>query len=170
VLVRDAAALQDTFSVMPAYLRDDRALPWFSEFGIQQTRGFRALKLWMVLQQVGLAGLRDLIGADIERSRQLRAKIAAHPSFELVAGGPLSICAFACVPPAPTDAMHTDMERLHREMAAAVQASGAAFITTTVLRGRTVLRACIVNFRTTEADLDRLLAALEAARSGLLRA
>ena len=51
-LVRDAGAMRDAFSLVPPYLRDDTALPWFSEFGIQQSRGFRALKLWFVLQQI----------------------------------------------------------------------------------------------------------------------
>jgi aromatic-L-amino-acid/L-tryptophan decarboxylase len=57
VFVRDPQAMRDTFSLTPPYLRDDAHLPWFSEFGPQQTRGFRALKLWMVLQQIGRAGL-----------------------------------------------------------------------------------------------------------------
>ena len=60
-IVRDAQAMRDTFSLVPPYLRDDTAMPWFSEFTIQQTRGFRALKLWMVLQQVGLDGYGRLI-------------------------------------------------------------------------------------------------------------
>ena len=65
-IVRDAQAMRDTFSLVPPYLRDDAALPWFSEFTIQQTRGFRALKLWMVLQQVGPRRLRP---ADRRRHR-----------------------------------------------------------------------------------------------------
>lgn len=154
-LVKDAQAMRDTFAVMPPYLRDDRQLPWFSEFGVQQTRGFRALKLWLVLQQVGLDGYRQLLQNDIDRSYELRAKIEEREGFELVAAGPLSICTFVYAPnPA------SDVDQLQRDIATHVQASGEAFITTTMIHGRTVLRACIVNFRTTEADLDRLLDAV----------
>jgi glutamate/tyrosine decarboxylase-like PLP-dependent enzyme len=53
-IVRDQQAMRDTFSLVPPYLRDDRQLPWFSEFGPQQTRGFRALKLWLALKQIGV--------------------------------------------------------------------------------------------------------------------
>ena len=64
-LVRDEKLLRDTFSVVPPYLRTEAGkgfggLPWFSEYGPQQTRGFRALKLWMVLQHAGRDGLRRL--------------------------------------------------------------------------------------------------------------
>ena len=62
VLVRDGALLRETFSLVPAYLRTEEGkgfggLPWFSEYGFQQTRGFRALKLWMVLQHLGRRGV-----------------------------------------------------------------------------------------------------------------
>lgn len=160
-LVKDAQAMRDTFSVMPPYLRDDRALPWFSEFGVQQTRGFKALKLWMTLQQVGLNGYRDLIARDNAMARALRARIMERANFEVVSAGPLSITCFRYKPNAYMDDEAVDA--LNRAIPPLVQASGEAFITTTELDERTVLRACIVNFRTAEADLDRLLDAIERA-------
>jgi glutamate/tyrosine decarboxylase-like PLP-dependent enzyme len=153
-LVKEAQAMRDTFSVIPSYLRDDRVLPWFAEFGIQQTRSFRALKLWMVLQQVGEQGYRDLITRDIDLSHILRTKIKARPDFELGAAGPLSICCFIYHPESD---VNVDVDELNRQLLKLVQASGEAFLTGTELNGRFVLRVCIVNFRTTEADLDRLL-------------
>jgi len=90
-LVKDAQAMRDTFSLVPPYLRDDQALPWFSEFGIQQTRGFKALKLWVMIEQLGVDGYRELITHDVALARALQGKIAARPGFELVAAGPLSI-------------------------------------------------------------------------------
>lgn len=154
-LVRDAGAMRDTFSLVPPYLRDDRALPWFAEFGIQQSRGFKALKLWLTLQQVGERGYRDLITRDIALSHMLRAKIRARPDFELIAAGPLSICCFVYRPTGEIDG--PGLDSLNREILAAVQEEGRAFLTATELNGRFVLRACIVNFRTTETDLDLLL-------------
>jgi aromatic-L-amino-acid decarboxylase len=155
-LVRDAAAMRDAFSVLPPYLHDDRALPWFSEFGIQQTRGFRALKLWMVLQQVGLQGYRDLISRDIGLARTLQAQIAARENFELVAAGPLSVTCFRYVPPCLRD-HPADVVRLNRALLPIVQEEGHAFLTGTEIEGEFALRACNVNFRTTECDLTALL-------------
>lgn len=163
VFVRDAAAMRDTFSLVPSYLRDDRALPWFSEFSIQQTRGFKALKLWMVLQQIGVEGYRQLISRDIELARVLQARVRSRPDFELVAAGPLSVTCFRYTP-----AGVADVDQLNRQLAEIVQRSGQAFLTTTELAGQLVLRACIVNFRTTEADLDILLDAVATAGQSIL--
>jgi aromatic-L-amino-acid/L-tryptophan decarboxylase len=151
--VRDKQAMRDAFSVVPPYLRDDAALPWFSEFGIQQTRSFRALKLWLVMQQVGLTGYQELIARDIHLARSLQAKIQTRPDFELVAAGSLSVTCFRYTVPNT----ETDLNNLNKKLAELVQREGGAFLTTTELDGRIVLRACIVNFRTTEADLEILL-------------
>jgi glutamate/tyrosine decarboxylase-like PLP-dependent enzyme len=163
-IVRDARAMRDAFSLVPPYLRDDAALPWFSEFTVQQTRGFRALKIWMVLQQVGLEEYGRQIGRDIALAHALRARIDAHPDFELVSAGPLSITCFRYRP-----AWAQEVDALNRAVAERVQREGAAFITTTELSGRAVLRACIVNFRTTEADLDALIQAIVSAGEALRR-
>lgn len=154
-LVRNQQAMRDTFSLVPSYLRDDAALPWFSEFGIQQTRGFKALKLWMVLQQIGVDGYRELITHDVAMARALQAKVQARPDFELVAAGPLSITCFRYTPPGVDD-----VDALNRRIPEIVQREGRAFLTGTELHGRPALRACIVNFRTTKADLDILLDAV----------
>ncbi|HET8705607.1 MAG TPA: pyridoxal-dependent decarboxylase, partial [Pseudomonadales bacterium] len=154
-LVKDAALMRDSYSLVPSYLRDDRSLPWFSEFGIQQSRGFRALKLWMVMQQVGVAGYREIISQNITLTQILSQKIASRPDFELVATGPLSVACFRYMP-----AGVQDVDAFNRALVPIIQNSGQAFITSAELNGRPVLRSCIVNFRTTEADLDALLQAV----------
>jgi glutamate/tyrosine decarboxylase-like PLP-dependent enzyme len=151
-LVRDARAMRDAFSLVPPYLRDDTALPWFSEFGIQQTRGFKALKLWMVMQQIGEQGYRELITRDVALAKALQARIQQRGDFELVAYGALSVTCFRYAPEGLAD-----LDRLNRQLLDIVQREGRVFLTSTELDGKTVLRACIVNFRTTEADLDILL-------------
>jgi len=152
VFVRDAQAMRDAFSLTPPYLRDDASLPWFSEFGPQQTRGFRALKLWMVLQQIGEQGYRELISRDIALAGALQSRIRARSDFELVAAGPLSVTCFRYAP-----AGARDLDALNRRLLDLVQREGQVFLTSTQLEGLLVLRACIVNFRTSEADLDILL-------------
>jgi glutamate/tyrosine decarboxylase-like PLP-dependent enzyme len=162
--VRDAQAMRDTFSLVPPYLRDDTSLPWFAEFGVQQTRGFRALKLWMALQQIGAQGYRELIGRDIALARALQAKIGRRPDFELLAAGPLSVTCFRYAPPGTHD-----LDSLNRRLLDLVQREGQVFLTSTQLDGKLALRACIVNFRTTEADLDVLLEVLAEAGQRTLR-
>jgi glutamate/tyrosine decarboxylase-like PLP-dependent enzyme len=152
VLVRDAQAMRDTFSLVPPYLRDDTALPWFSEFGIQQTRGFKALKLWMVMQQIGEQGYRELITRDVALAKALQVRIQGRDDFELVAAGSLSVTCFRYAPDGVTD-----LNTFNRQLLDIVQREGRVFLTSTELNGQTALRACIVNFRTTEADLDVLL-------------
>ncbi|MCB0084331.1 MAG: hypothetical protein KDE47_25500, partial [Caldilineaceae bacterium] len=151
-------AMRNAFSLVPAYLRDDRQLPWFAEYGPQQTRGFRALKLWLAMQQLGVAGYRQLISRDVALAQLLRAKIAARPNFELMAAGPLSVTCFRY---APAGAL--DLKALNRSLLEIVQNQGQTYLTSTEIQGEFVLRATVVNFRTSESDLDFLLDAIEQA-------
>jgi glutamate/tyrosine decarboxylase-like PLP-dependent enzyme len=162
VFVRDEAKMRETFSVIPPYLRDDRDMPWFSEYGIQQTRGFKALKLWLVIQHIGVDGFRELIQHDILMAKTLQAKIQQHPDFELIAAGELSITCFRY---APAGIPAEQLDDLNRDLALTIQREGQAFLTTTLLNNQRVLRVCIVNFRTTDTDLDILLNVL--AETGL---
>jgi len=147
--------MRDAFSLVPAYLRDDAALPWFSEFGIQQSRGFRALKLWMCLKYAGLDGYRNSIARDLALTQTLRQRLRESPDFQIVSVGPLSITCFRYVPDDSRDEAAVD--RMNRMLLDAVQHDGEGFLTGTDLSGRFVLRACIVNFRTTEEDVARLV-------------
>ncbi|MEM8532691.1 MAG: aminotransferase class V-fold PLP-dependent enzyme, partial [Chloroflexota bacterium] len=152
VFVRDVQMMRDAFSLIPPYLRDDTEMPWFAEFGIQQTRSFRALKVWMLLQQLGEQGYRNLISRDISLAQYLQRRIRNIPDFELVAAGPLSITCFRYAPP-----NCSNLDTLNRRLLEIVQQEGHTFFTSTELHGKLVLRVCIVNFRTTQADLDFLL-------------
>ncbi|MCL4559117.1 MAG: pyridoxal-dependent decarboxylase [Chloroflexi bacterium] len=158
VIVRNRQSMRDAFSAVPPYLRDDRQLPWFSEYGPQQTRGFRALKLWLAMKQVGVEGYRQLISRDIHLAERLREKIKARPDFELISAGPLSVTCFRYAPPgipAP------ELDAFNRMLLDAVQKVGEVYLTSTILNGVFALRASIINFRTEEADLDFLLDAIE---------
>ena len=161
-LVRDAAAMRDTFSLVPPYLREATALPWFSEFGIQQSRGFRALKLWFVLKQIGVDGYRQSIARDIRLARALQQRLRESPDFEVVATGPLSITCFR-YRPETLAGNEVSLDRLNRALLDRIQLASDVFLTGTELAGRFVLRACIVNFRTTEQDLDTLIGAIRVA-------
>src|SRR6185503_3638337 len=99
VLVRDGALLRDTFSLVPPYLRTEEGkgfggLPWFAEYGLQQTRGFRAMKLWMTLWTLGREGVEDRIDRHVALAKRLRERISESDDLETVASGPLSIVCF----------------------------------------------------------------------------
>ncbi len=160
-LVRDGALLRDTFSLVPPYIRIEEgaeagALPWYSEYGFQQTRGFRALKLWMTLQHAGRAGLSAMIAGHNRLARRLADLITDAPDLELVTPVELSIVLFRYVPAS----LHDDKEALdtlNKAIMEEIQAGGVAFLTGTILRGAFALRACIVGYATTEDDIALLV-------------
>jgi aromatic-L-amino-acid/L-tryptophan decarboxylase len=165
VLVRDGALLRDAFSLVPAYLRAEPGkgignLPWFAEHGLQQTRGFRALKLWVTLASAGKSGLERQIRHQIALARYLEQRVETTPDFELCSKGPLSIVCFRYVPP-EIARNEQALNELNQRVMEHVQAAGRTFITSATLAGRFVLRACILHYDTVEADIDAMLQAIE---------
>ncbi len=164
VLVRDGEALRDAFSLVPPYLRTEPGkgignLPWFSEYGFQQSRGFRALKLWATLAHSGRSGLATQIARHNALARYLERRIQAYPDLELCSAGKLSIVCFRCCPGAvrgDEEALNT----LNKEVMERVQSEGVAFLTSALLRGRFVLRACILHYGTSEQDIDVMVEAV----------
>ena len=160
-LLRDGGLLRDTWSLVPPYLRTEEGkgfggLPWYSEYGFQQTRGFRALKLWMVLQHLGRTGVAALVRRNVALAHRLAAAVDAALDLERVAPVELSVVCFRYAPPGwAKDA--TELDSLNKLLVERVQAEGRAFLTGTVLRGRFALRACVLHYGTTEADVDALI-------------
>jgi len=174
VIVRDAVAMRDTFSLVPPYLRTDGkpdgvwGLPWFSEFGFQQTRGFRALKVWMALQYHGISGYRAAIERDMQLAERLAAAVRNDPDFELREPQSLSIVCFRYSP----SNVRNDAEALdsfNKSVLEKTQLSGEAFLSSTVMDGRFWLRACIINPRTADADIDRLIETLREIGGAIVR-
>lgn len=160
VLVRDAAHLRDAFAYHPPYYHFGQEATNYVDFGPQNSRGFRALKVWLALRQVGRDGYLQSIAADIALSRRLNAAVEAHPELEPCTQE-LSISTFRFVPAALRSRLgEPEVEDYLNALNAAIldriQTSGEAFVSNAVVRGRYVLRACIVNFNTTAADVDAL--------------
>lgn len=162
VLVRDPRTLRDTFSYSPPYYPErgtgENPPLMFHEYGPQNSRGFRALKVWLGLQQAGREGFVRMIEEDIALARLAYEVIDAHPELEAVSHG-LSITTFRYVPadlePGSPETEDT-LNRLNRALMDRVQTSGEAFLSNAVVGERFVLRMCIVNFRTTETDVRAL--------------
>ena len=175
VLVRDVHNLRTTFAVHAddhgAYLEDvARAVESemvFYEHGIQLTRSFRALKLWMTLRVFGTDAMRDAIDYGISLAEETQRLIEATGSFEIVTPAQLGVVTFAPLPSA--GAME---EELVRRIVERIIADGLAMLTSTTVYGRTVLRMCTINPSTTVADvgqtLDRVAEITTLAREELL--
>jgi aromatic-L-amino-acid decarboxylase len=158
VLVRDREALRRTFSYHPPYYHFDDQYVNFVDLGPQNSRGFRALKVWLALRQAGADGYRRMIADDIALARRLAADVESHRELELTSQS-LSITTFRYVPvdlrPRLGDAdVETYLNDLNRRLLDRLQRSGAVFVSNAVIGERYVLRACIVNFHTTAADVD----------------
>ena len=160
-LVRDGRWLRETFAVHPEYLRDtrleDEAVN-FAEHGIQLTRQFRALKLWMSLQVFGRERFAAAIEHGFSLAEQAEAALREMPGWEIVTPARLAVVTFRYAPPG-WSAARTD--ELNSRMVEAMFQDGYAMLSSTLLRGRTVLRLCPINPRTTIADLEGTLERLD---------
>jgi aromatic-L-amino-acid/L-tryptophan decarboxylase len=156
-LVRRGDDLRAAFSTVPPYLRQDAGaqVGTFAEYGLEQTRPFRALKTWATIAARGRDGIVDQVIHANALARELAALINQEPSLELAAAPETSIVAFRARPPGcPPDGL----DAVNRALPEAVQARGRAFLTGTVYDERETLRACILHPGTTNADLATLVA------------
>jgi aromatic-L-amino-acid/L-tryptophan decarboxylase len=165
LLTRDPTALRDAFSFHPPYYQFDdnegQEVKNYFEYGPQNTRGFRALKIWLGFQQVGAAGYRRMIADDIELAHRLYDFVGSEESLENGTVD-LSIATFRYVPKdlrkrARGDGAVTEyLNELNARIATALRLSGRAFVSNAHIEDRYMLRACIVNFRTVLADVELL--------------
>ena len=160
-LVRRPADLLHTFSYHPSYYHFDHEVTNYFDYGPQNSRGFRALKVWLALRQVGLSGYQRMIGDDMRLARHLYALVQQHPEFEAMTQH-LSITTFRYVPSDLRSAPRTPdieeyLQRLNQELLTRIERSGEAFLSNAMVGGRFALRACIVNFRTSLEDIEALL-------------
>ncbi len=172
VLVRNPSDLRNAFSYHPPYYVFRHDVVNFVDYGLQNSRGFRALKVWLALQHIGRTGYVASIADDIRLSRKLAAALRAHGDFDVLTQN-LSITTFRYVPKDLRSrlgeaSVEERLNRLNRELLDEVEKSGEAFFSNAVIDGRFALRACIVNFNTTDEDIDALpaLVARHAALGG----
>jgi aromatic-L-amino-acid decarboxylase len=158
LLVRDPAMHRETFANVAAYLqRAPRGLAagdiWPCDLGPDLSRGFRALKTWFTFQVHGADKIGEAIAANCRNARYLEARLEESAIFDLRAPVSLNIVCFALKanwPDAANQALVIDL-----------QERGLAAPSMTTLDGRPVIRAAIVNHRTTRADIDHFVTALD---------
>jgi glutamate/tyrosine decarboxylase-like PLP-dependent enzyme len=159
-LVRRADHLRNAFSYRPPYYHFDEDMTHLVDYGPQNSRGLRALKVWLALQHIGRAGYVDTIAEDMRLSRTLHHLMEHHPHFEALTQG-LSIATFRYVPPnllshVGEPKAEERLNLINQDLLARVEKSGEAFLSNAVIGGKFALRACIVNFRTSDADVEAL--------------
>lgn len=161
VLVRDARTLVDAFSYHPTYYHFDEAVDRhinFYEYGLQNSRGFRALKVWLGLRQVGRDGYAQMIADDIRLAEELYRLAETHPELEAGTIG-LSVTTFRYVPAdlkPGSAAVEAYLNRLNEALLTRLLDEGQVFLSNAVIRDKFLLRSCVVNFRTSLADIQAL--------------
>ncbi len=162
--VRDPARLRSVFANTPEYLRgdsstgDDAAIDYM-DYGIQLGRRFRALKAWMVLSAFGRAGMESRIREHCRLALHFAELVASSADFELCAPVTMAVVCFRFLPSA---ASPQSMDAINEGIVERINASGAAYLTHTRLRGRTCMRVGFGNVVTTEADVDAVWSLIRA--------
>ena len=161
VLVRDREYLRDTFKITPDCLRDlckiDQEIN-FSEYGIQVTRSFRALKLWMSIKCFGLEAFQKAITSGIELAEFAEKKLLESSCWEISTPAQIGIITFRYL---PSQKYSGDIDSLNEQIISKVIEGGFALLSSTVLGGKVVLRMCTINPRTTEEDIHLTVKRLE---------
>ena len=160
-LVRDAQTLPDAFSYTPVYYHFggevDPRINYY-EIGLQNSRGFRALKVWLAIRQVGRRGYERMIGDDCRIARALYDAVDRTDDLEAL-GHDLSITTFRYAPEQTPEAVANReawLDEINTALLERLKASGELFVSNAVVGGRFALRACVVNFRTTFDDVEAI--------------
>jgi aromatic-L-amino-acid/L-tryptophan decarboxylase len=160
-LVKNPSHLTDTYSSHPVYYnfdREDEQLLNYYGYGFQNSRGFRALKVWLALQQVGRKGYIQMIGDDIGLSKLFFQLADEHPELEAVTQS-LSITTLRYVPDDIIAGSESEsyLNQLNEALLNRLQQGGDVFLSNAVIQEKYCLRGCIVNFRTSEKDIREII-------------
>jgi len=171
--VREPGRLSDAFRKFPEYLETSPEAPlsgpvWFAERGVELSRSFRALKIWMGLKVHGRKAYAETIERNVDLARSLSERVDGRRDLERLSAPVLSIANFR-YRPAGRHLPETELNALNRAIIYRIVEEGSAFVYPTVLNGKTSIRVCIVNFRTGEEDVEALLDDVERVGGELLR-
>lgn len=157
-LIRHPDKHRQSFSATGAYLlplsRGVSSGIWFSEYGVQSSRGFRALKVWLSIKENGINKYRRLIEQNISQAAYLASLIEASPDLELLAPVPLNVVCFRFV---KRNLAEDQLTELNRELLVRLQESGIAIPTYTTIKGKFAIRCSVTNHRSRREDFDLLI-------------
>lgn len=161
VLVQDGRWLEHAFRVTPEYLRDVALAGGevnFSNQGIQLTRSNKAIKLWMSMKVFGVSAFREAVASGIRLAQLAQKYLEQRPHWQLVSGAQLGILTFRYCPKGLSEPA---VQALNQAILNQVVASQSAMLASTVLKGRLVLRMCVINPRTTQEDILKTVQLLD---------
>lgn len=169
-LVRDGGGvLRDSFDMSPEYLSEDRGGADvefdFFRYGQMGTRRFNSLKLWMAMKFMGRQGYAQTVERQIDLTNYLASKLDRLPGFKRLGQVETAVCCFRYLPDSLAQSSGVEQDRMQQRLQQTIERSGEAWLTTTVLHGRRVLRVNINSFLTEQRHVDILLALLERASS-----
>ncbi len=167
VLIRNEDDHRAAFAARPAYLESQSTglaggEPWFCDYGIDLSRGNRALKVWTAIETYGAERLGQAITLNCRLALTMAEAVQAEGRMRLMAPVISNLCVFTADASLPPEAQSA----LNRRIAQDLQLSGIAVFSTTAIHGITALRAAITNHRTRHGDVARAIAAVAAARDG----
>lgn len=162
ILVRDEVRLTHSFGMRPAYLTDrmdprEERYDYFVH-GFEQSKRFRALKVWMAFQRYGTRQIGHWVDANVAHAQRLYELAEAHPDFRTARWPAMSA---VCLRYAPEGMAEDEAGPLHARVARRVEESGRFWISTTTLKGHTYFRVNPVNFRTRAEHMDELFSLLQ---------
>ena len=156
--VREPGRLARAFAVTAAYLpQADDPRPNFGLRAPENSRRARGFAVWATLRAYGREGHRAMVARHLRLAQHLAATVDAHPDFERLADVPLNIVCFRHRPP---DVAEGDLDEHNRALGVALLRDGRVFAGTTEFEGKVAFRPAIVNWRTTEADVELLVTVL----------
>lgn len=151
VFVRQGSLLRETFRITAEYLRDVHRPSeevHFCDRGVQLTRSFRSLKVWLTFQIFGVDAIQRAVERGFELAEYAEQRLRSMPEFELVTPAKMAVVTFR---------LKGLPERAYEQAVARMLEDGYAFLTSTVIRGKAALRLCTINPRTQEEDIDSTL-------------
>lgn len=159
VLVKDEAAHRKTFTLTPDYLMAMKrglaaGAPWFSDYGLELSRGFKALKIWMLFKAEGIEKLGRMAEKNVAQAQYLAHLVDGSAELERLAPVSLNIVCFRYVAPGMDDEA---LNALNKELLLRLHESGVAVVSYTLIKGRYALRAANVNHRSQQEDFDILV-------------
>ncbi len=169
VLLRDRRLLRDTYSIHPEYLQDvhrDQEAVNFCDYGVQLTRSFRALKLWMSFQVFGMEAFRAAVDRGFDLAERAEAILRQSPAWEVTTPARMGVVSFRYWLPGLSE---ETLDGVQQGIVDGLRADGFALLTSTRLRGRTALRLCTINPRTTDGDLRQTIERMAELGQGLTR-
>lgn len=161
VLVQDGRWLEHAFRVTPEYLRDVALAGGevnFSNQGIQLTRSNKAIKLWMSMKVFGVSAFREAVASGIHLARLAQQCLEQRPHWQVVSGAQLGVLTFRY---SPKTLSESELQALNQAILDQLVATQSAMLASTLLKGRLVLRMCIINPRTTREDIEKTVQLLD---------